>query len=700
MHCMRTVGIYARVSTDEQAEVREGGTKNQVESLQKYVQGENVKSDGTWGVLIDTYIDDGFSAKNLNRPNLKRLLVDIAKGKVDTVLITEISRLSRSVKDWIHLREFFKDRNANFISTRQSFDTSSATGRAMLDFAITFAQLEREQTAERVKASYHARTSRGLWPGGPVPYGLDLTDRPGQLDLNPAKQLIADNILDILLNQAGYLAKTVELIEQEGYKREDGQPWDEKSLARWIRSRALIGEIEQNQKNKDKDQATLPEHERYKIVPAVWEPVVDKDKWQRANDLLDQNHEKLKVPQWKHHEYILTGLVECQSGTSLTGSSGWGRSGQKYCSYRHRDKSSCGCGIKPVASEMLEKLILRDLRQLFRSKEALEQLVRAANKDFEKDQPDYAAAMASARKRLDGVKRRLSGVLDEILAAAPDEKRTWIDKRKTLESERDSVEAEIQEIDLRSKDRSFGKLESQQMLSILRAFDDKFDELPIASKQAFLRAIVERIIIRPGKVEIVLRNPGFSIDGGNSGRKKTTALAFSTHDSGDQTLAQWDKWGGGRRGVLKSSPHPRIHLVRPFVKSYPLYMNKQVLAQKYIEERLSMKEIAKDLGTARSTISKYLRKHGIPLRTAYFIRKRIGFGLAYGKRIVSRQEVAHKREMENIARMRNLREKGFSYWKIADALNALKVPTKTGRARWHARSIQQILDAQEPSRPL
>ena len=152
--------------------------------------------------------------------------------------------------------------------------------------------------------------------------------------------------------------------------------------------------------------------------------------------------------------------------------------------------------------------------------------------------------------------------------------------------------------------------------------------------------------------------------------------------------------------MLKSSPHPRIHLVRPFVKSYPLYMNKQVLAQKYIEDRLSMKEIAKDLGTARSTISKYLRKHGIPLRTAYFIRKRIGFGLAYGKRIVSRREVAHKREVENIARMRNLREKGFSYWKIADAFNALKVPTKTGRGRWHARSVQQILDAQETSRPL
>lgn len=144
--------------------------------------------------------------------------------------------------------------------------------------------------------------------------------------------------------------------------------------------------------------------------------------------------------------------------------------------------------------------------------------------------------------------------------------------------------------------------------------------------------------------------------------------------------------------MLKNGPHPKIHLIRPLVKSYPLYMDKQLLTKKYLEERLSTAEIAQQLSTARSTILKYLKLHDIPLRNTP-VRWAAGRGLAYGKRIVHRQEVAFKREQENIARMHELRKQGFSYWKIADAFNTLSVSTKTGRGKWHARSIQQIMDA-------
>jgi len=127
------------------------------------------------------------------------------------------------------------------------------------------------------------------------------------------------------------------------------------------------------------------------------------------------------------------------------------------------------------------------------------------------------------------------------------------------------------------------------------------------------------------------------------------------------------------------------------------FKSKEILSQKYIVERLSANEIAKQLGTARSTVLKYLKIHGIPVRaTGQNIHKRAGYGLAYGRRIVNRQEIVSKREQAYIAKMKDLRVQGFSYWKIADILNTLKVPTKTGRGRWHARSVQQILDANRP----
>ena len=124
------------------------------------------------------------------------------------------------------------------------------------------------------------------------------------------------------------------------------------------------------------------------------------------------------------------------------------------------------------------------------------------------------------------------------------------------------------------------------------------------------------------------------------------------------------------------------------------FKSKEILHQKYVVERFSANEVAKQLGTARSTILKYLKIHSIPIRgTGQNIRKRAGYGLAYGRRIVNRQEIANKREQNYIAKMKALRRQGFSYWKIADIFNTLRIPTKTGRGKWHARSIQQILDA-------
>ena len=112
--------------------------------------------------------------------------------------------------------------------------------------------------------------------------------------------------------------------------------------------------------------------------------------------------------------------------------------------------------------------------------------------------------------------------------------------------------------------------------------------------------------------------------------------------------------------------------------------------QKYIIEGLTCDEIAKEFSTARTTILKYLKICGIAVRPVGSNQKRKR-GPSYGVKSQQRQLLVHKRELENIKKMRELREKGFSYWKIADVFNSMKIPTKSGRGKWHAKSIQQIL---------
>lgn len=122
----------------------------------------------------------------------------------------------------------------------------------------------------------------------------------------------------------------------------------------------------------------------------------------------------------------------------------------------------------------------------------------------------------------------------------------------------------------------------------------------------------------------------------------------------------------------------------------PLYKNKFFLQQKYVEEKLSCEEIASQIFSARTTVLKYLKLHNIPIREVGSNTKRVR-GLAYGKKIKTRNLAEHNRELDVITKMKELREKGFSFWKIADVLNTMKVPTKSRKGRWYAKTVQAIL---------
>ena len=121
------------------------------------------------------------------------------------------------------------------------------------------------------------------------------------------------------------------------------------------------------------------------------------------------------------------------------------------------------------------------------------------------------------------------------------------------------------------------------------------------------------------------------------------------------------------------------------------WRNKELLYQKYVIERRTLNELAVEFKAARCTISKQMKAFGIQTRVTGSVQNRKR-GLAYGEKCRERELRIHKRELENIQKMRELRDKGFSYWKIADVFYSMGVPTKTRKGKWYAKTIQQILD--------
>ena len=135
---------------------------------------------------------------------------------------------------------------------------------------------------------------------------------------------------------------------------------------------------------------------------------------------------------------------------------------------------------------------------------------------------------------------------------------------------------------------------------------------------------------------------------------------------------------------------PSNILIISDISDDPPFKNKSFLHQKYVEEGLSCDEIAEQIFSARTTVLKYLRIHGIPIREVGSNQKRVR-GLAFGQKIQGRITAGHQKELNAIVKMKELRDKGFSYWKIADIIIAMKIPTKNRRGKWHARTVLSIL---------
>jgi len=139
--------IYTRVSTDNQVEKDYNSLETQKESLMAYIQAH--KYEG-WE-LYDVYEDAGYSAADLNRSELQRLLNDIRRKKINIVLVYKIDRLTRSPKDFYYLMEIFEKYKVDFISITERFDTSTPAGRLLRNIMLTFAQFERELASERTR---------------------------------------------------------------------------------------------------------------------------------------------------------------------------------------------------------------------------------------------------------------------------------------------------------------------------------------------------------------------------------------------------------------------------------------------------------------------------------------------------------------------------------------------------------------------
>jgi site-specific DNA recombinase len=291
--------VYTRRSTDEGLQQEFNSLDAQREAGEAYIQSQAHEG---WTCLPDRYDDGGYTGGNMDRPALRRLLADIAAGKLDMVVTYKLDRLSRSLLDFVAMLQTFEQHQVAFVSVTQLFNSATSMGRLMLNVLLSFAQFEREIIAERTRDKIAATRRKGKWTGGHPLLGYDVDPRGFRLVVNEAERVRA--IFGLYLEHQSLLPVVQELEKRgwvnkrwqtrKGHER-SGKPFTRTNVYRLLTNVAYIGQV------KYKDEVHPGEH------PAIVDPVV----WQRVQALLAGNGRTGRAPVRNQVGALLKGLLRC-----------------------------------------------------------------------------------------------------------------------------------------------------------------------------------------------------------------------------------------------------------------------------------------------------------------------------------------------------------------------------------------------------
>ena len=366
--------IYTRKSTEEGLDMDYNTLDAQREAGEKYV--EAMKHEG-WRIIPDLYDDGGFSGGNMDRPGLKKLIEDIKAGRIDTVVVYKVDRLTRSLADFAKLVEVFDAYGTSFVSVTQHFNTQDSMGRLTLNILLSFAQFEREVTGERIRDKFAASKKKGMWMGGPPPLGYDVVDR--KLIINPVEAEQVKYIFETYVLLGGSVSLVLKKLNDEGYKtksytsrtgqRRGGHKYGTATVKTILRNRLYIAEV----------------HHKGTYYPGQHRPIISMELFNKAQEVLAEKATvKSKRTYAARSKSLLKGIIVCggcHGAMSPTYTKKKNKCYEYYVTNSYRQHSCGECPVSRIPAGEIDAIIKGQLKAIFASPKILVEVWRHAKKD-------------------------------------------------------------------------------------------------------------------------------------------------------------------------------------------------------------------------------------------------------------------------------------------------------------------------------
>lgn len=383
--------MYIRVSTDMQAE--DGfSIDGQITRLTSYVESQDWK-------VYDTYIDDGFSAKDLNRPGMKKLMDDMKNRLFDIVLVYKLDRLTRSVADLHSLLKTFDLYGVKFKSATEIFETTTAMGRFFITLVGAMAEWERGTISERVRFGVEQMVREGKRPGGNRPYGYTQNEV-----LIPEEARLIRMVRDMYLSGHGYKSIAMELNKKNLLRR--GKEWTDSTVAYTLENPYYAGIIRLGSKTPEGTYVNSNRDERVSCIygDGGHDPIFTKEEYDEIKSFMKK---KSQGGYSKIETYWFSGSLRCgRCGAAMFGKLTTKKKRNTgevirrpyyICSNRHHNKS---CNLPIFRQSHIEYLMMDYIQNIKAENELILDVANKPNAAPDKEE------IAQLKKELSKVSER------------------------------------------------------------------------------------------------------------------------------------------------------------------------------------------------------------------------------------------------------------------------------------------------------
>ena len=419
------VGIYCRLSNDDERDGESVSIENQKLLLQQYVR------ERGWNE-IDVYIDDGYSGTNFNRPGVKRLIEDAKAKKINVILVKDLSRFGRNYIEFGQYTDYlFPSIGCRFIALNNGIDTlNKDSSNDVMCFLNLFNEFYCRDTSKKVKAVKKACAENGMFMGTFPPYGyLRAPEDKHHFVIDEETAPVVRRIFALraagqsycgiaaALNADGILPPGALYYQRKGKtdNRKVNRLWVNNTIKCILENEAYIGNMVQGQHGsisyKIRKQVDKPEDEWIR-VEGTHQPIISQELWHTVKAVSQKKVRKTSNA--KTNNNLFCGLVYCADcGFKMV----YKTVNQKYndgtkktlkylfCGSYYRTGKS-GCTSHRIGEEILYELVLADIREKAQYAEydydgLLERLVYLK----ESEQRGF---IASAEQELKAVNKRLA----------------------------------------------------------------------------------------------------------------------------------------------------------------------------------------------------------------------------------------------------------------------------------------------------